>query len=72
MFGRVIYTMLLGHYSVEIGYQREDNCTEKVLKHVFLNNTFPFCAIALLDKSCSIKFHAKKEKSCNIKFLQPT
>ena len=51
MFGRVIYTMLLGHYSVEIGYQREDNCTEKVLKYVFLNNTFPFCAIALLDKS---------------------
>jgi len=35
MFDRVISTMLLGHYSVRIGYQREQNCTEIVLKRVF-------------------------------------
>ena len=45
--------LLLGHYSVKIGCQREDNCIEIFLKHVFLNNTFTFCAIGLLDKSCS-------------------
>jgi len=29
--------LLLGHYSVQIGYYREYNCTEIDLKHVFLN-----------------------------------
>jgi len=44
--------LLLGYYSVQTGYQREHNYTEIVLKHVFLNNTFTFCAIGLIDKSC--------------------
>jgi len=26
---------LLGHYSVRIGYQREQNYTETVIKHIF-------------------------------------
>jgi len=35
MFDRVISTIALGHYSVRFGYQREQNYTEIVLKHVF-------------------------------------
>jgi len=53
--------LLLVHYSVKIGYQREHNYTEIVLKHVFLNNTFTFCAIGLLDESFSKKLHVKKK-----------
>jgi len=41
---------MIGHYSVQISYQREQNYTEIVLNHVFLNHTFTFCAI--LDRSC--------------------
>jgi len=44
--------LLLGHYSVRIDYQREQNYTEIVLKRAFLNHTFTFCSIGLLDKSC--------------------
>jgi len=54
--------LLLGHYSVQIGYQREHNYTEIVPKHVFLNNTFTFCATGLLDESCSKKLNVKKKK----------
>jgi len=32
---RSFLQLLLGHYSVQIGYQREQNYTEIVLKHVF-------------------------------------
>jgi len=35
MFGRVISTIAFRDYSVRIGYQREQNYTEIVLKHVF-------------------------------------
>jgi len=42
--------LLLGHYSVRFGYQREQNYTEIVLKHVFLNQTSTLCKI--LDRSC--------------------
>jgi len=52
MFGRIIATIALGHYSVQIGHRREHNYTEIVLKHVFLNNFFTFCAIGLIDNSC--------------------
>jgi len=45
--------LLLGHYSVRIGYQREQNYTEKNSSQAcFSNNTFTFCTIGLLDKSC--------------------
>jgi len=45
--------LLLGHYSVRIGYQREQNYIEKNSSQAcFLNHTFTFCAIGLLDKSC--------------------
>ena len=42
--------LLLGHYSVQIGYQRKHNYIKIVLKH-FFNNIFTFCTIGLLDKS---------------------
>jgi len=55
--------LFLGHYLVRISYQREHNCIETVSKHVFLNRNFTFCAI--LNVAC------RKEKSCNLKFLEP-
>jgi len=45
--------LLIRHYTVRIGYQREHKYVEIVLKHVFLNNTFTFSTIGLLDTSCS-------------------
>jgi len=60
--------LLLGHYSVHIGYQREHNYTETILKHIFLNKTATFCAVGLLDKSCSKKLHAKKKNAILHKF----
>jgi len=35
MFDGVISTIVLGHFSVRFGYQREQNYTEIVLRHVF-------------------------------------
>jgi len=43
--------LLLGHYSVQIGYQREHNYIDILIKHVCLNYTFTFCAVGLFDKS---------------------
>ena len=51
LFGRVISTIALGHYSVPIGNQREQNYTE-IVQACFLNHTFTFCATGLIDKSC--------------------
>ena len=45
--------LLLGHYSVRIGYQRKQNWNS--YKAYFLNHTFTFYAIGLLDKSCMQK-----------------
>ena len=54
--------LLLDHYSVQIGYEREHTYTEIVLKHVLLNNTLTFCAFGLLDESSGEKMHVKKKK----------
>jgi len=42
MFDRSFLQLLLGHYSVRFGYQREQNNTAIVLKHVFQSN---FCTL---------------------------
>jgi len=40
MFSRVILQLLLGHYSFQIGHQREQNSTEIILKHVFKSHFY--------------------------------
>ena len=42
---------LLRYYSVRISYQTEHNYLE-IFQACFLNHTFTFCAIGLLDNSC--------------------
>jgi len=49
--------LLLGHYSVRIGHQREQNCIEIVLKHVFQITLLHFAQYL-------IKVACKKEKCC--------
>jgi len=56
---RSFLQFFLGHYSVRIGYQREQNFF-KSFKAWFLNRSFTFCAI--LGKSCSKKLHVEKKK----------
>ena len=52
MFGRIIATIALGHYSVQIGHRREHNYTEMVLTIFYLNKAFISCTIGIHDKSC--------------------
>ena len=60
--------LLLGHYSVRFGYQREQNYNETVLKHVFLIKLIHF-AKHLIE--VARKVACEKGKSCNIKVLKP-